>query len=319
MSIQPEVESDRSTENAWELSVGPDMCRNVQAGLDREWIVTNGLGGYASGSVVGATTRSYHGLLVAALIPPVERDVLVTKIDETVEFPDTSVLKLGVNEYRDGTIDPQGFKYLDTFSLEADVPCFRYQLDENLTLEKRVWMEYGQNTAYVQYALSAASAHIANVGPLTLTFTPFCVYRSHHATTHGDSNWHFLVENQGNRCRIRAYEEAPACVLVLEPSAQFTSTGNWFWGVKHRRETERGLPDVDDVYQPGTFSIQMMPGEHVTIAISAEPQLQAEFGSAQHEAAVEQVWTRHQERIQQLLAKVNHTKFPLPQRDPVLA
>ncbi len=319
MSIQPEVEADRSTENAWDLSVGPDMCRNVQAGLDREWIVTNGLGGYASGTVSGATTRSYHGLLVAALIPPVERDVLVTKIDETVELPDKSVLKLGVNEYRDGTIDPQGYTYLDTFSLEADAPCFRYQLNDNITLEKRVWMEYGQNTTYVQYALSAASAQVANVGPLTLTFTPFCVYRSHHATTHGDSNWHFLVENQGNHCRIRAYEEAPAYVLILGPSAQFTSTGNWFWGVKHRRDTERGLPDVDDVYQPGTFSIQMMPGERVTIVISAEPQLQAEFGSAQHEAAVEQAWMRHQQRVQQILAKANHTEFPLPQRDPVLA
>src|SRR5216683_1848189 len=319
MSIQPEVETDRSTENAWELSVGPDICRNVQAGLDREWIVTNGLGGYASGSVAGATTRSYHGLLVAALIPPVERDVLVTKIDETVELADKSVFKLGVNEYQDGTIDPQGYNYLDTFSLEADVPCFRYQLDENITLEKRVWMEYGQNTTYVQYALSAASAHAANDRPLNLTFTPFCVYRSHHATTHGDANWHFLVENQGNRCRIRAYEEAPAYVLVLGPSAQFTTTGNWFWGVKHRRDTERGLPDVEDVYQPGTFRIQMLPGERVTIVISAEPQLQAEFGSAQHEAAVEQAWTRHQQRVQQILAKANHTKFPLPQRDPVLA
>ena len=319
MSIQPEVETDRSTENAWELSVGPDICRNVQAGLDREWIVTNGLGGYASGSVAGATTRSYHGLLVAALIPPVERDVLVTKIDETVELADKSVFKLGVNEYQDGTIDPQGYNYLDTFSLEADVPCFRYQLDENITLEKRVWMEYGQNTTYVQYALSAASAHAANDRPLNLTFTPFCVYRSHHATTHGDANWHFLVENQGNRCRIRAYEEAPAYVLVLGPSAQFTSTGNWFWGVKHRRDTERGLPDVEDVYQPGTFRIQMLPGERVTIVISAEPQLQAEFGSAQHEAAVGQAWTRHLQRVQQILAKANHTKFPLPQRDPVLA
>src|SRR6266704_3154057 len=319
MTMQPTIETDRTTANAWNLAVGPDICRNVQAGLDHEWYITNGLGGYAAGSLVGATTRSYHGLLVAALRPPVERDVLITKIDETIELPDKSVLKPGVNEYRDGTIDPQGYNYLDTFSLEADVPCFRYQLDENLTLEKRVWMEYGQNTTYVQYALSAASAHVANVGPLTLTLTPFCVYRSHHATTHGDSNWHFLVENQGNRCRIRAYEEAPVCVLVLGPSAQFTSTGNWFWGVKHRCDTERGLPDVDDVYQPGTFSIQMMPGEHVTIAISAEPPLQAEFGSAQHEAAVEQAWTRHQERIQQLLAKVNHTKFPLPQRDPVLA
>ena len=86
MTIQPEVETDRFTTNAWELSVGSDICRNVQEGLDREWFVTNGLGGYAAGSVVGGTTRSYHGLLVAALRPPVERDVLVTKIDETVEL-----------------------------------------------------------------------------------------------------------------------------------------------------------------------------------------------------------------------------------------
>jgi predicted glycogen debranching enzyme len=319
MTIQHEVETDRVTTNAWDLWVGSDICKNVQEGLDHEWFVTNGLGGYAVGSVVGGTTRSYHGLLVAALRPPVERDVLITKIDETVELADGKVLKLGVNEYRDGTIDPQGYNYLETFSLEADVPCFRYRLDENSVLEKRVWMEYGQNTTYVQYALSTTPANGANSEPLTLTFSPFCLYRSYHATTHGDANWHFLVENQGNRCRIRAYEEAPACVLVLGPSAHFTPTGEWYWGIKHRRDTERGLPDVEDVYQPGTFRIQIKPGERVTIVLSAESELPFEFGSAQHEAAVEQALTRHQERIQQLLAKVNHTKFPLPQRDPVLA
>ncbi|MGZ3625400.1 MAG: amylo-alpha-1,6-glucosidase [Ktedonobacteraceae bacterium] len=317
MSIQHEVETEHSTDNAWELTVGPDVCRNVQAGLDREWIVTNGLGGYASGTVSGATTRSYHGLLVAALIPPVERDVLVTKIDETIELPDTRVLKLGVNEYRDGTIDPQGYTYLDRFTLEADVPCFRYQLNENLTLEKRVWMEYGQNTTYVQYALSAAPG--TNVGPLTLTITPYCVYRSHHASTHGDANWHFLVEDQGNRCRIRAYEEAPACVLVLGPSAHFTPTENWFWGMKHRRDTERGLPDIEDVYQPGTFQIQVQPGESVTMVLSAEAALPPEFGGAQHGVAVEQAWARHQQRIQHLLKTSNSAQDGLPQHDPVLA
>src|SRR6516165_7202524 len=194
MAIQPEVETDRSLANAWTLSVGPDICSKVQAGLDHEWLVTNGLGGYASGSVVGGTIRSYHGLLVAALRPPVERDVLVTKIDETVERADKSVLKLGVNEYRDGTIDPQGYTYLERFSLEADVPCFRYRLDENTILEKRVWMEYRQNTTYVQYTLSKESKHSGDNGPLTLTFNPFCLYRSYHASTHGDANWHFWVE-----------------------------------------------------------------------------------------------------------------------------
>ena len=319
MTIQHEVETDRVTTNAWELSLGSDMCKNVQEGLDHEWFVTNGLGGYAAGSVVGGTTRSYHGLLVAALRPPVERDVLITKFDETVELADGNLLKLGVNEYRDGTIDPQGYNYLETFSLEADVPCFRYRLNENIVLEKRVWMEYGQNTAYVQYTLSTATASAADNEPLVLTISPFCLYRNHHSTTHGDANWHFLVENQGNRCRVRAYEGAPAYVLVLESSAHFTATGVWFWGVKHRRDTERGLPDVEDVYQPGTFRIQIKPGERATMVLSAEAGLPSEFGSTQHEAAVEQAWTRHQERVQQLLAKVNHTKFPLPQVDPVLA
>jgi predicted glycogen debranching enzyme len=324
MTMQPAVETDRATANAWDLSVGPDICKNVQAGLDHEWYVTNGLGGYAAGSLIGATTRSYHGLLVAALRPPVERDVLITKIDETIELPDKRVLKLGVNEYRDGTIDPHGYNYLDTFSLEADVPCFRYRLDENITLEKRIWMEYGQNTTYVQYMLRDSDDGRDSPGrypdaPLTLTLTPFCLYRDHHSVTHGDASWHFLVEDQGNRCRVRAYEEAPAYLIVLGPSAHFTPTGYWFWGVKHRRETERGLPDIEDVYQPGTFRIQMNPGEPVTIVLSAEPQLQAEFGSSQHEAAVEKAWTRHQQRARHLLAKANQSKYPLPQQDPVFA
>ncbi len=323
MAIQPAVEIDLTAANAWNLSVGPDICSNVQAGLDHEWYVTNGLGGYAAGSLVGATTRSYHGLLVAALRPPVERDVLITKIDETIELADKRVLKLGVNEYHDGTIDPQGYNYLDTVSLEADVPCFRYRLDENIMLEKRIWMEYGQNTTYVQYAFSAAPGsspiYRGSDASFVLTLTPFCLYRIHHSTTHGDANWHFLVEDQGNRCRIRAYEGAPAYFIISGPSAHFTPTGNWYWGVKHRRETERGLLDVEDVYQPGTFRIQMIPGEHVTIVLSAESQLQIEFGSSQHEAAVEKAWTRHQQRVRQLLATANHSKDSLPQQNPVFA
>jgi predicted glycogen debranching enzyme len=319
MTIQPAHEIERVAANAWDLSVGPEICGNVQAGLDHEWYVTNGLGGYAASSLVGATTRSYHGLLVAALRPPVERDVLITKIDETIELPDKRMLKLGVNEYQDGTIDPQGYNYLSTFSLEADVPCFRYRLDENITLEKRIWMEYGQNTTYVQYILSTTPGSVASDQSLVLTLTPFCLYRNYHATTHGDANWHFLVEDQENRCRIRAYDTAPACTLILEPSAQFTPMGEWYWGVKHRRETERGLPDVEDVYLPGTFRVQMVPGQHITIVLSSEPQLQAEFGSPQHETAVDNARERHQQRIQQLLETASRSKGPLPEQDPVFA
>jgi len=108
-------------------------------------------------------------------------------------------------------------------------------------------------------------------------------------------------------------------VLVLGPSAHFTLTGDWFWGVKHRRDTERGLPDVEDVYQPGMFRIQIQPGERVTIVLSAEAALPSEFGSSGHEVAVEQAWVRHQQRVQQLLATAHHDQDGLSERDPVLA
>lgn len=85
----------RTSLNAWNLSLGRAICGDVQAGLEREWLVTNGLGGYAAGSLLGATTRSYHGLLVAALRPPIERWVLVTKVDEELRLPQGTVLKLG--------------------------------------------------------------------------------------------------------------------------------------------------------------------------------------------------------------------------------
>src|SRR5258708_16395070 len=89
--------AQHSPTNAWNLYLGRDICSDVEAGLNREWLVTNGLGGYASGSILGATTRSYHGLLVPATRPPVERTVLLTKITQESELHDGQPAQLGVN------------------------------------------------------------------------------------------------------------------------------------------------------------------------------------------------------------------------------
>ena len=310
--------AQHSPTNAWNLYLGRDICSDVEAGLNREWLVTNGLGGYASGSILGATTRSYHGLLVAALHPPVERTVLVTKIDEELELHDGQLLKLGVNEYHDGSIDPQGYQYLDTVSLEGDIVCFSYQVQDGLKLEKRVWMEYGQNTTYVQYRLYDEETSNA---PVALRLSPFCLFRDHHRTTQGANDWHFLVENLGNSCRVRAYEGAISFQLIAGLTAQFTSTGVWYWRVLHRRDRERGLPELDDVYQPGIFDVQITPGGCITLVLSAESNLQGKsgFGGPQHEEAVTQAHTRHKRRIKQLLDIADRSTDDLPKRDPVHA
>lgn len=305
--------------NAWNLQIGRDTCSNVEEGLNLEWLVTNGLGGYAAGSVVGATTRSYHGLLVAALHPPVQRTVLVTKIDEEIALSNGRVLKLGVNEYQGGTLDPQGYTYLETVSLEGDVPCFTYRLDTMLTLEKRVWMEYGQNTTYVQYTLHCSNLNGSKHTPCTLTLSPFCLSRDYHSSTQGAPDWHFLVENRGNRCDVRAYETAPVCQLVASPLASFSPTGLWYWHMWHRRENERGLLDHEDVYQPGVFRTQIVPGTSVTLVLSTEAQLAEGIGGPHHEEAIVQALTRHQQRIQLLLRLPDHANTHLQESDPLLA
>ena len=311
----------RAPTNAWNLYVGRDICSDVQAGLDHEWLVTNGLGGYASGSIVGATTRSYHGLLVAALRPPVESVVLVTKIDETVEFPGGHIIKLGVNEYQDGTIDPQGYNYLDIVGLEGDIPCFTYALRESLTLEKRVWMEYGQNTTYVQYTLHGAfdEENEKSERTLILTLSPYCLFRDHHSTTHGSPERHFIVENEGHSCHVQAYKGAPTISLIAGPPASFTPTGFWYWKILHRRDRERGLPDSEDVYQPGNFRMRISPGMRMTLVLSAEAEPSTSFGGQQHEESVSQAHLRHNRRIKQLLAEANSSAEHLSQKDPVLA
>lgn len=315
---------DRSPTNAWNLYVGRDICTDVQAALDHEWLVTNGLGGYASGSIAGATTRSYHGLLVAALRPPVERTVLVTKIDETVEFPDGRSLNLGVNEYQDGTIDPQGYQYLDSVILEGDISCFSYTLGQMLTLEKRVWMEYGRNTTYVQYRLHGAldDEGEKSTDTLTLTLSPYCLFRDHHSTTQGSHDWHFLVDNQGNRCRVRASDDAPSISMIAGPSATFTTQEYWYWHVLHRRDTERGLPDHEDVYRPGFFRLAIVPGMRVTLVLSVENDADSDvvkFGSQLHEENIAHALTRHYRRIKQLLTNTNRAEANVTQQDPVLA
>src|SRR5207247_11050655 len=115
-----------------------------------ESLVTNGLGGYASGTVAGLLTRRYHGLLVAALKPPVGRTLLVAKLDETAEHGGRSY-PLFTNRWHNGSVYPDGYRYLERFRLEDTVPVWTYALADDL-VEKRVWIESGAMITLLRYA-----------------------------------------------------------------------------------------------------------------------------------------------------------------------
>jgi len=133
------------------INFGQDAFRNLDAALDREWLETNGLGGFASSTMIGLNTRRYHGLLVAATQSPVGRMILLSKLEETLIIGGKR-FELSANQYP-GVIHPQGYQYLTRFRLDP-FPVFTYQVD-GVEIEKSVFMVQGENTTVVEYELNA--------------------------------------------------------------------------------------------------------------------------------------------------------------------
>ncbi|MGH2502671.1 MAG: amylo-alpha-1,6-glucosidase [Ktedonobacterales bacterium] len=289
------------------LNLDPSTFADLDADLGREWLVTNGLGGYAMGTLCGATTRAHHGLLVAAVRPPVERIVLVAKLDEVVTLFDGRTVPLGTNEWAGGAIAPKGYQRLVGFGLDGLVPRFTYHLDGSATttrLEKRVWMEHGFNLTFVQYAYAAPEG----LAPVTLALTPFCLHRDHEDTTVGAPDWRFEVDVNAqvpNFCTVRAFPSALPCHLVAGPDVKFTPSGEWYFHIYHRTDHARGLPDTEDVYVPGAFHLTLAPNATATLVLSAGPALPshlAGLGGAEHESVVSLALDREHARCHALLA-----------------
>ena len=131
------------------MTLPRSIVTNVSDALQREWLVTNGIGGFASGSVSQANTRRYHGVLIASLRPPVERVLTVSKIDASVSYCGQH-FELACNEFADGTIAPRGCQLLSSFRLEDQGPVWTYSIADAV-LEQRLWMAHGKNTTYVSF------------------------------------------------------------------------------------------------------------------------------------------------------------------------
>lgn len=240
------------------LSLGRATCGNIEVSHRFEWLVTNGIGGYASGTVAGFNTRRYHGVLVAALRPPVARTVLVAKLDATVNYRGESY-SLYVNEFADGTVDPCGYQHIESFELEGSIPVWRYAFSDAL-LEVRLWMAHGRNISYVTYSAVRGQA------PMELSIAPLCTYRDFHSHSHGRSEPELSTTDSGFEL---TYGEARTYRVVAE-DAVFVQRPDWYWQFKHRLETYRGLDDTEDLFRPGEFSAHLDEGESVTLVCSAE-------------------------------------------------
>jgi len=246
------------------IQFGKNTCGDLDAALRREWLETNGLGGFASSTIVGLNTRRYHGLLVATLRPPVERFVLLSKLEETL-FIDGQPFDLSANRYP-GTVHPQGFRYLKQFRLDP-FPTFIYEV-EGVEIQKTVFMVHGENSTVVQYDLKKNN-HPEQPKNLTFEVRPLIAFRDYHRTTHENGAINPAVEERPGMASVTPYQGLPSLHLSHN-AAELRKTGDWYRNFEYDVERERGLDFSEDLFNPLILRFDLRLRRQASVIASME-------------------------------------------------
>ncbi len=257
---------------------------NFNEVIRREWLETNGLGGWASSTICGAHTRRYHGLLVAAAHPPVGRMVMLSKLDETIEV-DGQRLEMSTNVYSDA-VHPQGYRYLQHFSKNF-FPAFTYEA-AGVRLQKTIAAVNGENTTLVLYEVSEASR------AFTLELQPFMAGRDYHSLTHANDQMTENLEFENDVFVARLYE-GPQDLFLLVPGAAFEARPDWYFNFEYLVEKARGQDFQEDLFTPGVFKCQLKSGDKLgVIASTQNPKDRDAFA----------LFAQEKERRQKLISKL---------------
>jgi predicted glycogen debranching enzyme len=230
------------------IELGKNIVSDFEESTKREWLETNGIGGYASGTISGAITRRYHGLLVAATKPPLGRIVMLSKFDETV-IVDGERFDISSNQYPD-TIHPTGYEYLERFRLDP-FPTWNYRIN-GIDLEKKVFMVYGENSTVASWSVKGRR----NKRNVTLEVQPLVAFRDYHQLRGSteDLETHFEIEDG---------------IISMQPSAQFprlylntnsssiARTGYWYRNFEYLIERERAFDSREDLFQPCALTFDL--------------------------------------------------------------
>lgn len=241
-------------------SVGREIESDIARATKKEWLVTNGIGGYASSTVPCINTRRYHGILVASMRPPTERVVMVSRLEESViidgrEYPlSTSLHKKNIQK-------PSGYLHLERFE-QTPLPVWYYQIRDVLII-KSLCMVYGQNTTIVTYKL------LANGNDVSLKITPHYLFRDFHGNTQENVGIKDCLNLSENQLTLRPFANAPELHLRWD-RGNFKENLIWHKDIFLSVEEERGLPATEDDFSYGTLEISQLSGS-VSLAFSDQP------------------------------------------------
>jgi predicted glycogen debranching enzyme len=244
------------------------VCGDLESALTREWLETNGLGGFASSTIVGLNTRRYHGLLTAALHPPVDRYVLLSKIEETVTIGEQR-FDLSANEYP-GVVHPQGHVLLREFRLDP-FPIFAYELN-GVRIEKSLFMLHGESATVVQYRLArAARARDTKRGTdVRLSVRPLIAFRDFHSLTHENDAVNPTTDVSAGRVSITPYVGLPS-LHVSHDADRFDPAAYWYRSFQYRVERARGLDYQEDLFSPFALTFDFKARRSAVIVASLQP------------------------------------------------
>ncbi|TGC11531.1 amylo-alpha-1,6-glucosidase [Methanolobus halotolerans] len=223
--------------------------------LSKEWIITNGLGGYASSTSLGMNTRKYHGLMIAAMNPPVQRRLLLSSLDEEIRIGEETYY-LGVHKYP-GNIHPHGYQYLENFTTEP-VPSFNYNV-RDISIEKKVFMVYGKNTTVIIY-------NINNPLNTQVRFRVFPLVN--------DRNIHHLTRADDISFDQQAAEKSTVLkngqsTLYLSSDMWYTPQTYWYYDFEYDMELSRGYPYIEDNFNSGYFETSIGKGNSSVFIVAS--------------------------------------------------
>ncbi len=236
-------------------------CRDLKEASSREWLETNGLGGFAGSTISGMNTRRYHGLLTAATQPPVGRMLLLSKLEGTLVVGDERI-DLATNEYA-GAVHPNGYQHLVAFRLDP-FPVFTYEAG-GVRLEKTVFMVHGSNTTVVTYSVEKAPARM----PVRLEVRPLIAFRDYHSTTHENGAIDGSFQREPNLVSLQPYQGVPRLYLGHNAAA-VEAQGFWYHGFSYAIERERGLDHLEDLYNPLVMTFELGRGKTAVVVASTE-------------------------------------------------
>lgn len=248
----------------------------------REWLVTNGLGGYSSGTVSGAQTRRYHALLVAALDPPHNRHVILSQVDELLTINGTTH-QLATNHWASGVVSPTGYKQIESFSILPS-PTWVYEINGNYLI-KQCALTWGTNEVRIGYTWLPDNDNAPEDVRLSVRF--LTGYRNFHEKLAGSSDDRYPQFVSPNHSVIILSEAAKRLCLTWS-QGDYESQKQWWWDYHWPEETSRGEPDQQDLFFVGSVSTKLQADKQFSIGASLDKPIE----KPDCHAAVEQTLKR---------------------------